>query len=213
MNLFQTRSLLLTSIVLLVLHGCAANRPGLSLIENQEMASSLNLPFSSPEAEAIYKAQIDISGQYYSGIIAISHSPDGNYRVVFLNELGMKFFDLEIGSNGLIIHHCFETFRRKGVLNILEETFSTLFLQGRSRDLETAMLDKSGKHTVYPVKMNGRVFYFVSNSSGRLERIDKYSWSAKKMIIQLNDYEKFPAEIRISFPGKEVEIRLNSFEN
>jgi len=188
-------------------------RLSLSPVEDPEMITPFKRPFSTPGTELLYKAQIDISKNHFSGLFAIRIFPNETYRVVFLNELGMKFFDLETGSNGLIVHHCFDVFRRTAILNVLEETVNTLFLTGKPFEKGDALITHSGDYTVYPVALGGKKFCFVSNSSGNLERIVKPGWFAKKMIIEFTDFNQFPVDIHISFPPKDIYIMLHSLEN
>ena len=120
MKQFLIQFFLFSSLTLLVSGSCTMKRLSLSPVEDPEMITPFKRPFSTPGTELLYKAQIDISKNHFSGLFAIRIFPNETYRVVFLNELGMKFFDLETGSNGLIVHHCFDVFRRTAILNVLE---------------------------------------------------------------------------------------------
>jgi hypothetical protein len=192
---------------------CSLKRLSLSPIEEPATITPINLPFSSTGTELLYKTQIDISKDHYSGLFAIRISSDETYRVVFLNELGMKFFDIETGSNGLVIHYCYNSFQRRGIRNVLEEILNTLFLTGEPFEKGKAWITHSGDHTVYPVNLGGKIFCFVNNVSGKLERIIKPGCFAEKMIIEFTDYNQFPVDIRISVPSKKISIVLNSLEN
>jgi len=213
MRLFRIQSSLLASFFLLALLGCAINQLDLSIGENRDETVSLLMPFSQQEMEAIYKAQIDISGQYYSGIIAISSKTSENPRIVFINELGMKFFEVEISSKGLTVKHAIEPFQRRPVISILEEMFTPLFLKLEHDELGVAMIDDSEEYIVYQVKRNGNLFYFINHSSGRIERIEKIGWFTRKMITQINYEGQLPESIQTSFPGKKVDIILTHFED
>ncbi len=213
MKRFLIRFFLFSSLTFLVSGSCTMKRLSLLPVEDPGMITPINRPFSSSGTELLYKAQINISGNHYSGLFAIRIFPDEMYRVVFLNELGMKFFDLETGSNGLIVHHCFDAFQRTGIRKVLEETLNTLFLTGKPFEKGEALITHSGDYTVYPVTSGGKKFCFVSNSSGNLERIVKQGCFSKKMIIEFADYNQFPVDIHISFPQKKIEIILHSLEN
>ena len=213
MRLSKIQSSLLASFFLLALHGCAINQLDLSMSENRDETVSLLMPFSQQEMEVVYKAQIDISGQYYSGIIAISSKASENPQIVFINELGMKFFEVEISSKGLIVKHAIEPFQRRAVISILEEMFTPLFLKLEYDELGVAMINDSEEYRVYKVKMNGNLFYFMNHSSGRLERIEKIGWFTRKMITQINYKRQLPESIQTSFPGKKVDINLTHFKD
>ena len=123
MKRFLIRCLLFSSLTMLINGSCSIKRLSLSPVTNPETVVPFHRPFLSPGTELLYKAKVDIRGNPFSGLFAIRIYPDETYRVVFLNELGMKFFDFETGSKGLTAHHCFEAFQKSGVRKILEESF------------------------------------------------------------------------------------------
>lgn len=206
------RYLLFISLILLVGGGCTMNRLSLLPVEDPDTITPLDHSFSSPGAEWIYKARIDISETHFSGLFAIRKFPDQTYRVVFLNELGMKFIDFETGSNGLIVHHSVDAFQKRRMQKILEETVNALLLTGSTIEKEKALTSQSGDYTVYPVKTNGREYCFVSNSSGKLVRIVKQGWVSKKMIVEFDDYNHLPGSIHVSFPQRKISFKLSNLK-
>ncbi len=213
MKRFLIQCLLFSSITLLVSESCSIKRLSLIPVADPETIAPLHRPFLSPGTELLYKAKIDIRGNPYSGLFAIRIFSDERYRVVFLNELGMKFFDFETGSKGLITHYCFEAFQKAGIKKVLEETVNTLFLSGKSFEPGDALITQSGGHTVYPISLDGEKFCFVNNASGNLERIVREGWFSRKMMIEFSDYSKFPVDINITFPAKRIHIKLQILEN
>lgn len=212
MKRFLKRFLIFSSLALLVCGGCTMKKLSLSAVDDPEKITPMHHPFSSPGTELLYKAQIDISENHYSGLFAIRIFSNQTYRVVFLNELGMKFFDIETGRYGLSVHHCFDAFQRRGIRNLLEEMVNSLFLTGNTFEEQKALTSKSGDYTVYPLRSDKRKFCFVSNSSGKLERIVKQGCLTEKMIIEFADYNKTPEHVSISFPPRKMSIVLNNLK-
>ncbi len=213
MKRFLIRCLLFGSFTLLVNGGCSIKQLSLSPVTDPETIAPFHRPFLSPGTELLYKAKIDIRGNPYSGLFAIRIFPDETYRVVFLNELGMKFFDFETGSKGLTAHFCFEAFQKPGIQKVLEETVNTLFLSGKPFEKGKASITQGGDFTVYPVTLDRKKYCFINNRSGNLERIVREGWFSPRMMIEFSDYNQFPADIHITFPTKKIEILLHILEN
>ena len=86
----------------------------------------------------LFKASLDIKKHRLSGLLVIkqmdpvSQSNDQDqfsgpvYRVVFANEIGMTFFDLEITQKGLRVINCFKSLNKKALMKILETDFRLL---------------------------------------------------------------------------------------
>lgn len=76
--------------------------------------------------KGLYRASFDISKNHLSGLLLIKKVTDTSYRIVFSNEIGMRFFDLEIGKAFFVNHYCFPSLDRKSLLNMLETDFRAL---------------------------------------------------------------------------------------
>src|SRR6187200_1732055 len=49
---------------------------------------------------ALYKTEVDVVGNHLSGLLLIKKMPDSSTRMVFSNEMGLKFFDFEFTTDG-----------------------------------------------------------------------------------------------------------------
>ena len=100
------RYLLLSSFLVLLL-GCSSAYKHLKVTK----ANVTDLQKFKPEFKiALYKANVNVAGNYLSGLLLIKKMPDSSMRLVFSNEIGFKFFDLiflllSIYNSSFITHH------------------------------------------------------------------------------------------------------------
>ena len=74
------------------------------------------------------------------------------------------------------------------------------------------MLDKKNQYTVYPVKFDGPGFYYVSHSTGKLTKIERFNRSTLHLTVRLTYNNDFPDEIEFSFHKKKISFTLNRIE-
>jgi hypothetical protein len=131
-----------------------------------------NNVFDSTFKKALYKGSLDISKYHISGLFFLKKISTNDYRIVFSNEMGMNFFDLEIKGSEFLVHSCFPSLNRSALLKIIENDFRMLIFsdttvfsmkKGRSKDPELL---------VYGVKsLKGAFRYTIDKDSGRIRRI------------------------------------------
>ena len=85
--------------------------------------------FNAGFERAVYKTNMKIFGNDLSGLTIIKKS-GRDYRIVFISELGLKYFDLEFFSanDSVHVHHMISLLDHKPENDILEKNFSLLFL-------------------------------------------------------------------------------------
>ena len=118
---------LLLSSCLLILLSCS------SVFKNlQKSGTDLNAiqKFKPVFSVALYKAQINVIGNYLSGLLLIKKMPDSSTRLLFSNELGFKFFDFEFSANGAFkVHYIFKKMDRKAVIKTLRKDFELVLME------------------------------------------------------------------------------------
>jgi hypothetical protein len=75
-----------------------------------------------------YKTSIDIVNSHLTGVLLAKQTADSSLRVVFVNEFGMKYFDLEFLKEKTITHYVFEPLNKKQVLNSFDKNLRNMFL-------------------------------------------------------------------------------------
>ena len=144
-----------------------------------------------------------------TGIAAPEISPV--YRIVFANEIGMTFFDLELKHDSYNVIYCFESLNKKALMKIFETDFRLL------TDTDTLNSKKYYKQT-------GTGNVVIEGNSGRYKTWQTFSPSgdtlytksgkstlADPVIISYLKYsEGFPVKITIENPfiGMKLTLRL-----
>ena len=165
--------------------------------------------FDSTFEKALYKGSFNISRHHISGLYLIKRVPDNSFRIIFTNELGMKFFDLEIGEKGSIVHFCYPSLKKRALLKLLENDFRLLFFpvttirmkQLRSRD--PVLLR-------YGVKIRkGNFYYTFRKETGKILRIQTSKTLLGKTDLRLdNRSSMLPAHIRLDNSTIHLHIRM-----
>jgi hypothetical protein len=128
--------------------GCVSIKPPHVIRDTSQVThhASRVTKFTPPDASHLYKATVDIKKHHLTGLLvikrmdtitpALSPSPkvkenfSGTYRIVFMNEVGMTFFDLEMQPDGFKVVSCFSSMNKKALINILETDFRMLIGSG-----------------------------------------------------------------------------------
>lgn len=75
-----------------------------------------------------YKTTIDVLNNHLSGILVSKLSGDSSLRLVYVNEFGMKYFDMEFIEHKTIIHYVFEPLNKKAIVSSLQTNFKNMFM-------------------------------------------------------------------------------------
>jgi hypothetical protein len=86
-------------------------------------------PLSSLEGSLLFKAAVNVFGEYYSGLILIKEVPsDSAIHVVFLSELGLNLMDIAFFKEKIEVVSVQEFINRPSLIKILKNDFQTLLL-------------------------------------------------------------------------------------
>ena len=89
------RNFLLSSVFILLVC-CQTNKVFDSSSQPlTDLKKRFNIPFTSTTTSYLYKTGANIYGHYLSGLLLIKPAANDDYRIVFTNEVGVKFFDFE----------------------------------------------------------------------------------------------------------------------
>ena len=165
------KSSLFISLLIIVAAGCKSIAPtGIirdesAVIENRGAGCQGSSPVLCllPGSSLLFKASIDIRTRYLSGLMLIKRLdsvPEPGYRVVFANEVGMTFFDLEVTSGSFRVMSAFPSLNKKALMKILATDIRALTLFGslekeryyrRIMTGDRVLSGKSGKYEVWEV--------------------------------------------------------------
>ncbi|MBL0049618.1 MAG: hypothetical protein IPP32_16150 [Bacteroidetes bacterium] len=211
MNPLPIRSFWLSSI-LFIWMGCASNSyKNLSLKESAIIDSTL-LPslFKNCNPAPLYKANVNLYGKKFGGLLLIKNMPDSSYRFVFTTETGIKLFDFELKNDSFKVHFCIEKFNKAGVLQTLASDLKLVLTENRIGQNAQILSATDNKWTIYKFS-SGQVqeYYYKDISSGRISKIEQSSGKKKKVVIALSNYKtRIPAQVNIDHKNIRLKIDL-----
>jgi hypothetical protein len=165
--------------------------------------------------KALYKGSLDISKHHLSGLFFLKRISGNSIRIVFSNELGMTFFDLELKGDEFIVHACVSFLDKASLLKLLKNDFRLLLIpdttviwmkRGRSKDHELL---------IFGVKSSrGSFHYTYDKDSGKIRRIQtSRSIMGRTDLRVYGDELLQPTKINISNPTTRLLIRMTFLSN
>jgi hypothetical protein len=206
---FHKKPLLLVSCILLFLV-TMGQQAGIT-VQGHYMTSVFDPSFE----KALYKGSMDISKYHFSGIFLLKKTSERSFRIVFSNELGMSFYDLELKGDEFIVHSCMPLLNKAPLLKLLEHDFrlllvpdTTIFMMKRGRSPNRDL-------TVFAIaSARGSFHNTYEIDSGRIRRIQTSRSSSVRTDLQIPGYEgKLPRKITISNPTIRLHVQMTLLSN
>lgn len=197
--------LLLSSIALF---SCRSVYKGLIPVERNADAIMQFKPRFSSE---LYKASVDVVGNHLSGILLIKQMPDSSMRLVFSNEMGLKFFDFEYNANGFNLHYIMPKMNKKAVITTLQKDLELILFQ---LDASTGSVYSGDGLLYFRYKQpKGYNYYITDQSVTSLVRIERSSTRKPVAeVIMLNYKDGVPDSIGITHKNFNFTIGLKRIE-
>jgi len=141
---------------------------------------------------SIYKTDILLRDKSLSGIIVFKKTAPAIWRIVFLNELGMKFFDFQLTKNEFKVVECYEYLNKKKILAVLEQDFRLLL--DSSADLQLVKNSKLKSDTIIikeQLPQSGRnKYYYLSENTYLPKKTELVGFWRQKTTILYKTYTK-----------------------
>lgn len=161
-----------------------------------------------------YNMTIDFMRKHFSGLLLVKETEPGSgaYRVLFSTHFGLSLFDLEIGADSLIVHHCIEPLNKKKILSLFHRDF--LVLLGLQIPFEHKAVVYNCTHPqtdrVYELSVPGfKGYYRVDNAVGRMREI-RIGSGLLKTTFRLVPDRSGQETIRIRHTGLKLSIGLDA---
>lgn len=169
------------------------------------------IPWFSGNDHFVYNSGIDAFREHYSGLMIIKPLPERDYRVVFINELGMKIFDMEFCSSGEFrLHHCIEFLNKKIIINTLKNDISLALNNQNLKVIRVFKDEETGKSGFKVRDGIGIKYLLVDDSSSRIEKIIREGGIGKEATVNFfsaNATE--PDSVKISHRHIKLNIHLS----
>lgn len=204
------RFLLLSSISLL-LWSCASPYRHL---QNSTGTVDQLLQFKPAFSVVLYKAQINVTGNYLSGILLIKNMPDSSTRLVFSSEMGLKFFDFEFHPSGdFTVHYILKKMNRKAVIKTLRKDFELILMRGIESGEFVRMPGNSNIEYAFR-REKGYNHYVLDSLGTTLIRMERKSGQGKPVVTAIAEsyHENLPDSIGITHHNFDFSIGLKKME-
>lgn len=126
--------------------------------------------------DAKYKASIDVLDKHISGILVVKVQEDSSIRTVFVNEMGVTFFDISFYDYSYIFHSIMESMNKKAVKITLAKDLGMILMRGIFKTNNYKNFPNSESidklHFIFKLKRKGTVHYFAQNYLPKFETIE-----------------------------------------
>jgi hypothetical protein len=202
---------LLLSSFLLVLLSCTAVFKGL-----QKSGGDINAiqKFKPAFTVALYKTEVNVMGNYLSGLLLIKKMPDSSTRILFSNELGFKFFDFEFSKDGgFKVLYILSKMDRKAVVKTLRKDFELVLMEPLSNAKAYIKTDSTGNsYYIFPQK-KGYNYYITNPAATELLSMQRASKQKSMVTVTAKNYiNGLPDTIGISHHNFNFTIGLKRIE-
>lgn len=167
------RYLLLNSLLLLMLASCSSAYRGLQRADN-DAATCLERFRPKIEQPVLYATQVDVLQHHLSGLLYFKPMENGSMRVVFMSEMGMKFFDFEFGKDGSFTkHYMLPKMDKKAVVKTLRKDFEMVLM--RQNAAQATVYTMNGqRYTAFDLP-KGKIYYVTDGDCRELLRVENGS--------------------------------------
>lgn len=202
---------LLLSSSLFILLGCSSAYKGL-----QKITGDINAiqKFKPAITVALYKAEVNVIGNYLSGLLLIKKMPDSSTRMLFSNEMGFTFFDFEFTKNGdFKVYYILRKMDRKAVIKTLRKDFELVLMQNLGTSNAYISQDSSGLHYYIFPQTKGFNYYITDSTGNELLKMERSSKKKRVVTIITKNYSNgLPDTISITHHNFNFTIGLKKIE-
>lgn len=121
---------------------------------------------------ALYKAEIDVTGHHLSGLLLVKKLPDSSIRMVFSNEMGFKFFDFEFKQNGdFNALYVVKQMDKKPVIKTLRKDFELILFPPKDAQKAYLLKDAYNLYYIFP-KQKGSFCYMTDLDGNEIKTME-----------------------------------------
>ena len=203
------RYLLVISFIILTI-GCS--KSPYSSLQKSDTDKLCIVKFKPQFTSILYNAKIDVVGKHLSGLLLFKTMPDSSIRVVFSNEMGVKFFDFEYRNSGFKSLYCISQLNKKIVIKQLKEDIGYLLIYDINLSSATVKQNNNQQYFEFDGKKT-KTYYITDVNCLKLLRVENASKRKKKIIIDLSDYKSgMPDSVNIAHQLFQFNISLKQID-
>ena len=131
---------------------------------------------------ALYKTEVDVVGNHLSGLLLIKKMPDSSTRMVFSNEMGLKFFDFEFTTDGNFkVYFIMKKMNKKPVIKTLRNDFELILMEQLDTTAASVRINNGLIYYVFP-EAKGYNYYITDSTGDNLVSMERAS--KRKTVVQ-----------------------------
>lgn len=210
-NKFRLNSLFLV-IVFITVIAIAGCKTATKVSDTLQVKLTKLYIFSSGFQKGLYKTNMTVFGNELSGLTLIKKTRD-SYRVVFMSELGLKYFDMEFfKENDSVKVHQITSFLDKGpvekmMVNNYRLIFMTFVQNAKSKNYLDQTTTSMIKEFRYKKK---RIFYYYDKNFGQVSKINN-TFGKNNLMINISNFDhQAPQNINFNRPNLSMRLEMIS---
>lgn len=201
MAIFRLKNLYLSSLLLLFI-GCAVPlkyKPA----EVRKITAADVTPLISADNAMLYKAQIFLFNKYYTGLLLHKQTDSLTSHLVFVTEVGMKMFDVEIKKDSLRMAYCFGPMNQPKITKLLEADMGNILLYPLLNKTAKIYVSKKDNSKLYLARQNKRryVYYTLPGTNRVAKARVKGSLFAKQKTVYTYGADNLPESVSLKHKG------------
>jgi hypothetical protein len=213
-------------LLILATAGCVSVKPLRVTRDTSGLSREvMREPFLSPNTSRLFKASMSIKKHQLTGLLLVKRMdtitlepPQAGkqeygavYRIVFANEMGMTYFDLELKNAGFQVISCFGPLKKRALLKILETDFRLLTGSAPCQYKMAFIQNSTGNRIFYGRSGRYQIWETWSPSGDTLFTAAAKSNIADPAIISYQrDNNGVPMKINVENPviGLKISLRM-----
>lgn len=161
--------------------------------------------FSSETKDYVYKANIAVYDNDFSGIFIVKKIEKSNHRIVFTTEMGNKIFDFSFVDGTFKVNFILEALDKAILINVLKKDFKALIQE----ELPVVKSYASQDTLIYETKLdNKKYYYFKTQQLDKIVRAGSGKEKVGFLFSEIND--TIANQIKIIHSNIKLNISLKS---
>ena len=162
--------------------------------------------------KALYKTNIHFWKKDFSGLMFFKkNKEDKETRVVFMSELGLKYFDFKLTDAGVFsVEYILDELNKESLILVLEKDIRILLQNGNNREhVKFFRTSNEGEYVERSKTKRKRYYYFFNKDNQSVTHIDYTGSVFKKIKIDIvNNKDLMPENINIKHLGIRLRLTL-----
>lgn len=145
-----------------------------------------------------YKTSIDVLNKHFSGLVILKQTDSIVKHLVFITELGMKMFDIEIKDTSMNMVYVFEPLNKPGLIRLLKHDFRAILLL-HDKNQMLGLKTKHQKDSLYLLKSNQHVSFYTFQNRNQLHLQEQFKGRKRLNKIQYQFADSTQSYQQINF--------------